>query len=727
MFIIERMMRGSLFCDLDAARAISPCSKNYLKLKPVALAVALGLSGPSAWAEKQLDPVVVIDKQESTLTQMSITDAINEARQIPGGASIVDMDVVKEGRVSTWTDSLGLAPGVFIQDRFGSEEARISIRGSALSRTYHSFGIKILQDGIPINYADGFFDMQTIDPSAARYVEVLRGVNAASYAASTLGGAINFVSPTGYDSKKLIGRAEAGSFGYGRIQAITGGVVKQENSEAAIWDYNLSASDVTQSGYRDHSEQDSQKLVGNVGVKINRDLESRVFIGIARSRSQLPGYLTKDQVQTNPRLANNPLWPDSFQRRDIDSTRLANKTVYTNGAYTVELAAYMMSHDLWHPISIGVPNLFITQNTDTYGGHIKIINKGTLLGFENQLTFAYLPDSGKTSGTTGFGFSFVPPANPGSSTQFSQNHRFLFEEKLRISEKTLLVGSMQYDQSRRKLVDSSGGFDRSFSSWIPRLGFIHDLNSSSQFFGNISKNFEAPIFGISTPTNMPATKAQTGTTVELGARGELRLEDTSSQIGWDATIYRSQLKNEFQTICNNATVLCSVGDNVTVNVPNTIHQGIELGLTSLISRQWETRTTLLYSDFHFDENAQYGNNRMPGFPPVIIRSEMLYRWGSASNERGLPAFYAGPKLEWVPTKAPMDNTNSVYNDPYAIFGFKAGGPLDQNSSWFLDARNLTDKRYAATTNIAASFQGDAGSAYYPGMGRSIYVGIEAKW
>lgn len=194
---------------------------------------------------------------------------------------------------------------------------------------------------------------------------------------------------------------------------------------------------------------------------------------------------------------------------------------------------------------------------------------------------------------------------------------------------------------------------------------------------------------------------------------------------WDVTFYRSQLKNEFQTICANNSISC--GSSITANVPRTIHQGIELGAGALIDRHWETRTALLYSDFRFDGDAQYGNNRLPGFPPLIIRSELLYRWSDVTNIRGLPAYYAGPKIEWVPTKAPMDNTNSVHNDPYAIFGFKAGGPIDKNSTWFVDARNLADKRYAATTNIGAGFGGNPGNAYYPGMGRSINIGLETKW
>ncbi|MEY4369123.1 MAG: hypothetical protein RL564_1073, partial [Pseudomonadota bacterium] len=39
----------------------------------------------------------------------------------------------------------------------------------------------------------------------------------------------------------------------------------------------------------------------------------------------------------------------SFQRRDVDSQRIANKTVYRYGDYQLELAAYVMHHDLWHP------------------------------------------------------------------------------------------------------------------------------------------------------------------------------------------------------------------------------------------------------------------------------------------------------------------------------------------------------------------------------------------
>ena len=458
------------------------------KLTQLSIAILIAMGYLPAAAEERLPEVIVTGTADPISTQLDITRAAQAIKEIPGGASLVDMDVVKQGRVSTWVDSLGLAPGVFVQERFGSEEARISIRGSALSRTYHGFGLKVMQDGIPINYADGFFDMQTVDPSAARYVEVLRGANASGYANGTLGGAINFVSPTGYDSPKLIGRAEAGSFGYARLQAITGGVVKPHNDGENIWDYNLSVNTMQQDGFRDHSAQSSQKAVANFGVKLSSSLESRFFMAAVRSRSQLPGYVTRAQLGSDPTVANNSSWPDSFQRRDVDSQRLANKTVYTNGDYQIEVATYVLQHDLWHPITFG----FIEQNTTTYGGHIKVSDKSKLFGANNILTVGYLPDFGTTDGRTRrVGAGFVPGAVSTQYSQKSDNHRFLIEDRFSLSDVTTLIGSLQYHQSNRKKDDSvtpSSNYDVQYTQWIPRLGIIHAVSPSAQVFANVSNN-----------------------------------------------------------------------------------------------------------------------------------------------------------------------------------------------------------------------------------------------
>jgi iron complex outermembrane receptor protein len=701
--------------------------KNKFALTPIAVSMAIAFSSV-AMAQSQgsnnLSTVVITGKADS-LTQSSIESAKDNVKTIPGGASIVDLNQVREGRQSTWSDSLGLAPGVFIQDRFGSEEARISIRGSALSRTYHSFGTKVMQDGVPINYADGFFDMQTVDPNASRYVEVLRGPNATTYGATTLGGAINFVAPTGYTSAGSVARAEVGSFGYNKVFGSTAGVGKADATSGNVWDYYVAGSQTKQDGFRDHAEMENQKVLGNFGVKVSKDIESRFYVAAVRSRTQLPGYLTKDELEKDPSIASSqkvgsiyPYREDANRRRDVDAQRVANKTTVRDGNTIYEFAAYSMNYSLWHPI-----DSIIEQNAKSIGGHIK----ATLLLDQHQISVAYLPSVGSTKGTA------KPTNNQGDATgsatsnydQQSKNDSFFIEDKYKSSERTTWITALQYDRANRKLIDSVPGkdnYDYSFNQWSPRVGVTHDLTPSNQVFASLSRNFEAPMFGTA-GNSTTAFKPQTGTTFEVGTRGEATHD--KHQYGWDVTYYRANLRNEFLTSCSNAACTTST----TTNVPKTVHQGIELGLSHLYDKKVDTRIALLYSDFKFVDNASVGNNALPGFPPVIVRGEVLYRFGSHVN--GKPSTYIGPKFEWVPSTAPMDYANTVYNDSYAVLGFKAGHAIDQKWSWFLDARNLTDKKYAATTNISANYTAPAtagdGRRYYPGDGRAVYFGIEAKF
>jgi iron complex outermembrane receptor protein len=47
-------------------------------------------------------------------------------------------------------------------------------------------------------------------------------------------------------------------------------------------------------------------------------------------------------------------------------------------------------------------------------------------------------------------------------------------------------------------------------------------------------------------------------------------------------------------------------------------------------------------------------------------------------------------------------------------------------SWFVEARNLGDKKYAATTAVVRDFNapGTDQAVYLPGDGRSLYAGVQ---
>jgi len=146
----------------------------------------------------ELPEVVVSAEAEEPVATVPTAAAVRVAQQgVAGGVAVVDAETWREGRAATPEDMLRQAPGVFAASRFGSEESRMSIRGSGLQRTFHGRGILFLQDGVPLTLADGGGDFQAMEPLAARYLEVLRGANALQFGSGTLGGAVNFVTPSG--------------------------------------------------------------------------------------------------------------------------------------------------------------------------------------------------------------------------------------------------------------------------------------------------------------------------------------------------------------------------------------------------------------------------------------------------------------------------------------------------------------------------------------------------
>ena len=63
-------------------------------------------------------------------------------------------------------------------------------------------------------------------------------------------------------------------------------------------------------------------------------------------------------------------------------------------------------------------------------------------------------------------------------------------------------------------------------------------------------------------------------------------------------------------------------------------------------------------------------------------------------------------------------------------GFKVGRRLENGISWFVEAKNLTDERYAATTGVVANAGPNPAStsrSFLPGDGRGVFAGVEWKW
>jgi iron complex outermembrane receptor protein len=693
------------------------------------LAAGAFAAPPASPPSTELPDVEVTAAAPEALTVPSVETATERLRQIPGGAAVVDAESYKRGRATTLKDALDFAPGVFIQPRFGAEESRLSIRGSGIQRTFHGRGIKLLQDGVPLNLADGAFDFQAVEPLAARYIEVYRGANALQFGATTIGGAINFVSLTGYDAAPVQMRFEAGSFDSFRAQFSSGMV-------SGPFDYYASLSHSSTNGYRDWSEQSSQRFFSNFGYRINDNLETRFYLTYLQTDSQLPGALTRAQYAANPQQAAPGSWYPAvpggagFQKRDFELFRLANKTTYTDGDHTLSLSAFWSWKNLDHPIF-----QVIDQLSNDLGFNVAYENKLPLFGHRNEFIIGFAPVYGVTQDQRFRNIAGNRGAKVADYELQALNLDFYFQDRFFLTDTVSLIAGAQVTYANRDLNEEAlfpaaippnavNNTDRQeFWGFSPKLGVLWDVTTESQVFFNVSRSFEPPSFGELVPfgSSLLTLDPQTGTTVELGARGR------SGRLTWDLAYYYTWLDNELLSL----GVPGIPGSTTTVNAGRTIHQGIELALdaqlfSGLITRHDDAahrdrlvlRQIYLWNNFRFDNDATFGDNQLPGVPEHFYRAELLYEHPCG--------FYAGPNVEWTPQSYPVDLGNTADAGSFALLGFKVGWRGKKGPSFFIEAKNLTDETYVATTSVFRVATA-ASAAYFPGDGRSVYAGVEWRW
>lgn len=683
--------------------------KTNLAALSAALCVAILPDVVSAQTTLPAITVTAEPASEESLVVPNLEQARSDIDRIPGAVEIVPGRAFKNGPAQSVKDMVDWVPGVFAQSRFG-DDARISIRGSGLSRNYGNRGLNMYMDGIPINTSDGLVDNFEVDPTAYQYVEVYKGANALRYGGNSLGGAINFVTPTGRDASLFEGRVDAGSFGTLKSQASSG-------AADGPLDYFITASAQRSDGFRDHSDGDEQRASGNIGYRFSADAETRFYLNVNRVRQRLPGEVTKASALNSPRKAN-PEFERLDQQRNIDSVRLANKTTLRFDNTTVDFGVFGVHRHVMHPIY-----QWLDYRVNDYGGFVRATDDRVIGSFRNQLIAGLNLHNGSIDTDQ---YINLGDANKGplamSMYDTSKNFSAYVEDSFYIRSDLALIAGAQFqhsvrDREDRFLSDGNQSGRHTYNNFSPRFGVLWDVDPTWQVFANISRSAEVPTFDANTfaTPSSSALEAQTATTYEIGTRGR------RPDFNWDVALYRANLKNELQCLTTAPWSPCTV-----VNADRTIHQGVEIGLGLAFLKSVFTtgdrvwfNAAYTYSDFRFDDDSRYGNNELPGVPPHYLRAEIMYKHPSG--------LYAGPNVEWVPKAYYVDNANQETVDPYALLNFKIGYD-NPNSGWsgYLEGRNLLNKRYIANAAIAGTAAPDS-ELFNPGTGRAIYVGMQYRW
>jgi iron complex outermembrane receptor protein len=626
--------------------------------------------------------------------------------ETPGGVSVISQEAYIDRQALALDDMLRDAPGVYAQRKWGGD-VRISIRGSGIGNANHNRGLLLAQDGVPLNEADGFGDSQVADPLNTRYVEVYRGGNALRFGGALLGGAINMVTPTGKDAgfNNQV-RLDGGSFGMLREHL----ALARRDGDGDVY---AAATNQTGQGWRSQSQQNIQFGALNIGRAFGQDREVRFIVNGSNINQEIPGALTLAQFQADPHqtAAGNANGDQGRNQRGVRGSlgttwRLDDNLVFQGAVYAVW-------KDLDHPIF-----QVIDQQSRNYGAFGRFDWDGELGGKRADAFFGAWYRTGDMDSNF---YANVRGARgaPTSRTQQNADAVDLFGEgRLFVTDSLAVVAGATWGQAERDYTSFAvpgvaTTFDLKASKtydWVsPRIGLLWQDETGNQVFANITRSVEPPNLGSMSPTNTGFTpvSAQEAWTGEIGARGH------GGPFTYDITLYRANLTHEMLQYAVSSSIPAA-----TFNADKTMHQGIEAALDWAVAPHWRIRQTWTYSDFRFDGDAVYGDNRLPIVPKNFYRAEVRY-----DDPRG---WFVAPSIEWSATDQWIDYANTKKAPGYAILNLNAGWKVTDKVSLFLDARNLADKAYVSNTQ-AAIIWAPATATIWPGDGRSVFGGVTVNF
>jgi iron complex outermembrane receptor protein len=668
---------------------------------------------------------------ESVLVTAERQKAEVEAQRAltPGGVTVVDGKELYSRYVNNLADMLRYVPGMWADSGYGNDELFFSSRGSNLDAVdYDKNGIKLLQDGLPVTTADGNNHNRVIDPLTARYASVARGANALTYGASTLGGAIDFVSPTARNSAPLSVFLDGGSFGSLNGRVTAGRAGEKVDGLLTIEGRNFD-------GYRDHSDQERFGLYGNVGWQPSPTTHVQLFGTYVDNDLRLPGALTRAEVEADPDQAS-PAALDGNYGKVVKTARVAAKVTRSFGANgSLSAGLSYEGQSLFHPI---VSQIFVDFDGSGPASPVEVFSLlvdtdhrdlGAMVRYDRRLGAHDLLaglnyGDGSVEGGNYRNLHGQPNGLAESYDSNSDSVELFAIDRWRVSDRfTAVFGAQGVSAAREVLVTNAitGAVthpDVRYTTVNPRAGVIASLNDAGEFYGNVSRLFEAPTtFQIIDDVRggNETLDPMSGTVAEVGWRSGTS-ESPVARFLWDIAAYYARISNEILSMDDpNAP-----GNSLVTNIDKTTHAGLEalLGASFGVgdAHRIDPRVSFTLNQFHFANDAAWGDNRLPAAPTYAARGEVLYKHRSG--------FYAGPTFDLVGERY-VDFANSYTVDGYGLMGLRAGFSAGR---WevFGEMRNLFDADYIATVSVL-NVAGPNARVLYPGAPVSAYFGARFSY
>lgn len=692
----------------------------------------------------QIGPFV----EEVTVSASHLAGTPETLKRIPGSVDIIDRETLRTSRVFNFSEALRKVGGVNVRDEEGfGLRPNIGIRGLNPTR---SAKVLLLEDGIPFTYAPYGDNSSYYHPPIERFetIEVVKGSGQVLYGPVTVGGVVNYITPSPpakpNGSLTLLGGNRNyfdGNINYGGTWGGTGVLLNFMRKQG------------------EGSRENLRSGLNDVNLKIVQVLTQRQTLTVkgnyyGEDSNVTYSGLREDEYRANPRqnpFRNDFFFGDRYGASLAHSYLLRNDVILNTTLYGSSFKRHwwrQSSNSAQRPNDSADPACGGMANLNTTCGNEGRLRQYTNWGIEPRLRFSNRWLGVRSETDFGFRMHFenqdrqqqngaTPLARSGvlveNNERKNEAYSTFIQNRFLIGNLTITPGirveRVRFERTNRL---ANGGLgvtgQTNLTQLVPGLGVAYNVGAKSTLFAGVHRGF-AP------PRTEDVINNSTGGAIDLDPELSWNYEVGMRSllhpgVRFETTYFRMDYENQIVP----ASLAGGVGSTLT-NGGQTLHQGIEmtsrLDTGTLLQSAHNVYFRVAYTyiptaEFRgrrFSSVSGFGNvsitgNRLPYAPENLLNATVGY-----SHPRGFNAM-----LESVSADRQFgDDLNTVQPSADGQRGLIPGYMVwnatvnYQVESWktnfFFTVKNLTDRLYIV----------DRSRGILPSMPRLLQAGLTFRF
>ncbi len=643
-------------------------------------------------------------------------------------------------------EPLTSVPGVLVQQRSGSQDIKITVRGFGSrgagdrSNSGTVRGLKFLLDGIPQTEPDGRTSLDLLDISLVENVEIIRS-NASALWGNASGAIFSFTTVPSDNTPALNFSKSIGSWGLDK------NVLKFKTSLGQNGVAYLNTVYSKFDGWRQNSN--SEKFLVNFGIKVplgfvnskfKEELYSTVIQlngNLAKNFFSIPGALTQRFFDTLPRSAN-PIYLHNKERRN---NRLAQIGFSFTNNFNETTSLFLQGFLTSKYLQRSERGTFRDFTRYFVGSSAHLRHEFNIQNLNNILLIGI--DDSYQDGAILF---YELDSNANRSTKLRTNKKegaftygMFFQNEILWQDMSVILG-LRYDNvtyhSQDFLVFSSLD-EKKFGKIIPKIGINYRLLENLSIFANLGGGIEVPagnetdpmpgedtIFQINPLLNPIISK-----TYEVGFKSFFILGSLIKTIELESSLFKIDTKNELIPYRQGKFYL-SAGRTSRIGfegmLKTTLPMGIKFNATfSYLIGKFDD---YIVDSSLYDKNkagiyADFKGNSLPGVPKYYYYASITIPFVVDFE------FYVNGVSKYF-----CDDANKIEVPSYDIFNFrilyeKISIGKKINISLAFSVNNLFDKKYVGSSFLNPIYEKGTNLPYFiePGLPRNYLFSISFQF